>query len=387
MPPKLRVLLDTKNSFSSEYHSLDSNSSNSDKTCTHVFTRGQNKDQRCGNKLPENRHQHGNDRYCSTCQSKDPIKALLESEIACECETHDCYDPVLKVKSLPRQYGDERFCRFCLANNDIQHKLLLEQELEENEKLQEQQKSMKKQEEKFDLISCNKYNTNDLLRLHESLGKPILETNKVKNYLSEHARYLIEVILCDHPSELARVLMWASTLLINNPITSINSKILKGQLILLKQEIVNRLVTYMKDVKFPSAKIKARKDIIQQLCAKQYKLSSEAIDLFEYEVEIQRVASNPLNRFIADRIRITGNKNNSLFTEAIFQAFLEWAQQQNDKDTLLQHKMSKRSDMFGKGLKKHLLEEEDGKSLWHIGKYGSKTCHFGIQLIILKGQE
>jgi len=390
MPPKLMIIQDKSDKKIDSSSSTVSNS----RTCTYIFAR---RNERCTNSLPEDIHQHGNDRYCSTCQSKEPIKSLLENEIEKRCEGHECNAPVLKIKQSPSVYGDDRFCKSCLANQDLVERLLLEKRLNEESNAKDG-KAQERPSNNNDWILGEKYNQMDLHNMYESLGKPNFETKKVNHYLNSHVRYLIEVILRDCPVELAGILLWAATEAENNTTKTktvvanknwgaMNSKVLKGRLILLKREIVSRLVNHLKDIPFPSSKIKARNEIIQQLRDLECDLRHEVIDIFECELEERRLANNPLSRFVADMICITGKKTDKLFTQAIFDAFVKWIEQQADKETMLssssQIKLSLRSDTFGKALKKHIEEEtKDEKPIWTIGKYGPKTCHFGIRLKI-----
>ena len=363
--PKLRLVVQSSvDSFSSEEEEEEEEKEEEENrnvvgTCIHMFTKGKKKDQKCNNNLPADPHPHGNDRYCTSCQSKDPVKGILENEILRECETHNCQYYALKQVNVT--YGEDRFCKFCLANTEIQDKLFLEPN-NEDMKSKHQEKG-------------NPFTHDDLKRLHDSLGKPTFQTKKISDYLDANIRYVIESIICNHPPELANVLLHFSNSE-NNNWENTNSKILNGKLIFLKQDIVKKIVSQLNGIPFPSNKLKAKKDIIHQLCEMQCDLKREVIDVFEYEIANRRQKNNPLRRFIAEKICITGHKSDSLFTQTIFDAFVDWVKKRPEENL---DNLVKSSNTFGKRLKQHVLQDNK-KPLWKIGKYGPKTCHFGVKL-------
>jgi len=383
--PKLRLVVaesdDQKAKIATSSPSIENEKNQQEtsiQTCTHVFMKGKKKNQRCINTLPADPHPHGNDRYCISCQSKDPVKAILEDEILRDCENHDCQNPVLKMRTS-HGYGEDRFCKFCLADSDIRDKLHFElmefKEQQEHEKEQQENDQAHDQFEQKTTEKSHIFTHEDLLRLHESLGKPIFQTKKISEYLDANLRYLIEVVLCNHPIELAKVLFHFCRCESTNW-ESMNPKTLKGKLIHLKHDLVKRLVSQLNCVPFPSSKLKAKNEIVQQLHQLQCDLKSEVIDLFEYEIQKDRLQNNPLSKFVAEKISITGAKSDSLFTQTIFDAFKDWSQ----KCLVVDESLLKSSSNFGKRLKHHVIGEHGTKPLWTIGNYGPKTCHFGIKL-------
>lgn len=343
------------------------------KECIYVFRQGANAGEKCPNKLSKNQYDHGSDRYCSKCRSKDPVKYMLELELDKQCQQYGCSNYVLKTKQVPRCIGDEDYCKICLANEVIREGLIREHE-EKTGQTYIREPTFR--EESF--VAADKFTAADVRLLYEFV-RIKFETEKLEYYVTQHSTYIINVILARHTDNLAKMLMWATNVkekYRNKRWHAMRETTLLGELFELHLDIVKELLEYLQQVNVPAIKMNIVQSIKSSLIEASQKLPDGILTPFNAEIQKIRDLNHTFVKFISERINVTDDKKDFVFTDSLFNSFSKWILTQENKDEILESKWAKSCISFGIELKKHLTNT----SAWTVKKYGSKTAHLGVKI-------
>lgn len=329
--------------------------------CRFVFREGPKKGEKCTNKFSLDSLEYGKDRYCSSCRSTEPVKNWLKSEIQRKCYTYDCPEYVLNRKRLPPMLADNFFCECCLSNLVLRKELCM---LAGKEPKMEPE--YKREKEIF--IHEKKYTSVDLENFFQLSENSIYLTKLLSEQLSEHLRYLIEVLYSNRLSEISKVLNWATTIT-HERWDSIHEKNFLGTLMLLKHRLSSEIVVHLKRMSFPHSKKQIIEKIRSKLASQSYEVSNELLEMFFSEFRRIRDLNHPFALFISEKIIITKNKKDFLFTESLYNEFCKW-ELANEREGYSNSCIS-----FGIELKKFIKKN----NFWTVGKYGPKTSHIGIK--------
>lgn len=344
------------------------------KECIYVFRQGKKAGEKCTNKLSKHQYDHGSDRYCSKCRSKDPVKYMLELELDKQCQQYGCSNYVLKTKQMPRCLGDEDYCKICLANEAIRDEIIRQYEAKTG---QTYIREPTFREESF--VAADKFAAGDVRSLYEFLGKPNFETNKLILYLTQHVIYIINVFIARHPTKLAQILLWAINVKEkhrNKRWHSMRSTTLLGELLDLQVEIVEEVMEYLQQVNVPAIKM----NIVQSIKSSLVEVSGTLPDgiMVPFSAGIQKIMelNHTFVKFISEKIDVTDDNKDFVFTDSLFNSFCKWILSQENKDEILENKWAQNCISFGIEMKKHLANT----SAWTVRKYGPKTAHVGVKI-------